>query len=119
MTMQKQRRTQRAASAARANVTALVYVRALVCLLALGIFASGALARFRQPSAEYQARRAALRAKVDGPVVIYGYTGHEDASEVAIFFQEPYFYYLTGHDQPGAVLLLVPDPPAGKSDALK
>ena len=72
-------------------------------------------ARFRQPSTEYQARRAQLRAKVDGPVVVFGYTGHEDASEVAIFFQEPYFYYLTGHDQPGAALLLVPDVANGKA----
>ena len=68
-----------------------------------------AQARFRQPSDEYAARRAKLRAAVDGPIVIFGYTGHEDASEVAVFFQEPYFYYLTGHDEPGAVLLLIPD----------
>jgi Xaa-Pro aminopeptidase len=46
---------------------------------------------------------------VDAPIVIFGYTGHEDASEVAVFFQEPHFYYLTGHDQPGAALLLIPD----------
>ena len=73
-------------------------------------------ARFRQPSAEYQARRAKLRAKLDGPVVIFGYTGHEDASEVALFFQEPHFYYLTGHDEPGAaVLLLLPDSANGKA----
>jgi Xaa-Pro aminopeptidase len=51
---------------------------------------------------------------VDGPVLIFGYTGHEDASEVAIFFQEPYFYYLTGHAQPGAALLLIPDAGNGK-----
>jgi len=74
-----------------------------------------AQARFRQPNEEYQARRTKLRAAVDSPVVIFGYTGREDASEVAVFFQEPYFYYLTGHDEPGAVLLLIPDPPAGKS----
>jgi Xaa-Pro aminopeptidase len=73
-----------------------------------------AQARFRQPSGEYQARRAQLRAKVDGPVVIFGYTGHEDTSEVAIFFQEPYFYYLSGHDEPGAALLLIPDAPNAK-----
>jgi Xaa-Pro aminopeptidase len=76
---------------------------------------SFAQARFRQPSAEYQARRAQLRARVDGPIVIFGYTGHEDASEVAIFFQEPYFYYLTGHDEPGAALVLIPDAPNAKS----
>ncbi len=65
-------------------------------------------ARFRQPNEEYKARRDKLMSSVDGPVVIFGYTGHEDASEVAVFFQEPYFYYLTGHDEPGAALLLTP-----------
>ena len=89
--------------------------RVAACLLALGVFSCATLARFRQPSAEYQARRAALRGKIDGPVLVFGYTGHEDASEVAIFFQEPYFYYLTGHDEPGAMLLLVPDAPNGKA----
>ena len=67
-------------------------------------------ARFRQPSAEYQARREKLSSLLDAPLVLFGYTGHEDASEVAVFFQEPYFYYLTGHDEPGAVLVLVPKP---------
>ena len=52
---------------------------------------------------------------LDAPVVIFGYTGHEDASEVAVFFQEPYFYYLTGHDEPGAALLLIPAPAGGKT----
>ena len=93
----------------------LAFVRVFTCLLAVGIFSLAAPARFRQPSAEYQARRAALRGKVDVPVVVVGYTGHEDASEVAIFFQEPYFYYLTGYDEPGAVLLVVPDVANGKS----
>jgi len=84
-----------------ARCASLILVASLACLLAQ--------ARFRQPSAEYRARRAQLRAKMDGPIVIFGYTGHEDASEVAIFFQEPYFYYLSGHDEPGAALLLIPD----------
>jgi Xaa-Pro aminopeptidase len=74
-----------------------------------------AQARFRQPSEEYAARRAKLRAAVDGPIVIFGYTGHEDSSEVARFFQEPNFYYLTGHDEPGAALLLIPDNSPDKS----
>ena len=83
-------------------------------VLAASFVCCPAQGRFRQPSAEYQARRAQLRAKVDGPIVLFGYTGHEDASEVAIFFQEPYFYYLSGHDEPGAALLLIPDAPSGK-----
>ena len=37
------------------------------------------------------------------------------ASEVAVFFQEPYFYYLSGHDEPGAALVLIPAPPSGKT----
>jgi Xaa-Pro aminopeptidase len=82
-------------------------------ILALACACSVAQARFRQPNEEYQARRAKLRAAVDAPVVIFGYTGHEDASDVHIFFQEPYFYYLTGHDQPGAALLLIPDSHSG------
>ncbi|MGD0957095.1 MAG: Xaa-Pro peptidase family protein [Candidatus Acidiferrales bacterium] len=88
---------------------------AALALLAVFCVVQLAQARFRQPNEEYQARRGKLRAAVDGPVVIFGYTGHEDASEFAVFFQEPYFYYFTGHDEPGAALLLIPDSPAGKS----
>lgn len=75
-----------------------------------------AQARFRQPSEEYAARRAKLRAAVDGPIVIFGYTGHEDASEVAVFFQETNFYYLTGFSQPGAALVIVPNRPASGAE---
>jgi Xaa-Pro aminopeptidase len=89
-------------------------LRATLALLAALLVAMVLPARFRQPSAEYQARRAKLRAALDGPFVLYGYTGHEDASEVALFYQEPYFYYLTGHDEPGAVVVLIPGV-AGKS----
>lgn len=73
-----------------------------------------AQARFKQPNAEYQARRTRLRGEVDGPVVIFGYTGRQDAGEVAIFFQEENFYYLTGYSEPDAALLLIPDAPNGK-----
>jgi Xaa-Pro aminopeptidase len=72
-----------------------------------------AQARFRQPNAQYQARREKLRAALDGPIVLYGYTGQEDMSEVAVFFQEPNFYYLSGHNEPGAALLLIPNSPTG------
>lgn len=90
-------------------------LRCLVILLALPIVAYIVEARFPQPHEEYQARRAKLRAAVDGPVVIYGYTGNEDTSEYAIFFQEPNFYYLSGHTEPGAALVLIPSAPAGKA----
>jgi Xaa-Pro aminopeptidase len=85
------------------------FSRAAVAAITILLIAISLSARFREPSAEYQARRAKLRAVLDAPFVLYGYTGHEDASEVALFFQEPYFYYLTGHDEPGAAIVLVPD----------
>jgi Xaa-Pro aminopeptidase len=85
-------------------------IAAVVLLLSAGI----ATARFRQANEEYAARRAKLVTQVDGPVVVFGHTGHEDLSEFALFFQEKNFYYLTGDDEPGGAVLLIPDPPAGK-----
>src|SRR5208282_4344099 len=90
-----------------------VAFRYAVLLLALGAASYLAEARFPQPHEEYQARRSKLRATVDAPIVLYGFTGNEDTSEVAVFFQEPYFYYLTGHSEPGAALVLIPDATAG------
>ena len=71
--------------------------------------------RTREPASVYAERRAKLRAQIDGPVVLFGYTGKEDASPSAIFYQEEDFYYLTGHNEPGAALVLVPDAPEDKS----
>src|ERR1700730_9255870 len=89
-------------------------VRWILLLLAFPLASCLAQARFRQPNAEYQSRRAKLRAAETGPIVVFGYTGHEDASEQAVFFQEESFYYLTGEEEPGAALLLIPDVPDGK-----
>jgi Xaa-Pro aminopeptidase len=72
-------------------------------------------ARFPQPAAEYQARRAKLRGQLDGPAVLFGYTSRNDAGEVAVFFQDEDFYYLTGYSEPDAALLLIPDAAGGKS----
>jgi Xaa-Pro aminopeptidase len=83
-----------------------VAAAATVCVLI--VCAQMAHARFRQPNDEYQERRSKLAAGLDGPVVVFGYTGREDASEVAVFFQEESFYYLTGHSEPGAALVLLP-----------
>jgi len=86
-------------------------LRAACILLFLQLCLIVGHARFKQPNDEYQGRRTGLRSSVDGPVVIFGYTGHEDSSEVAIFFQEENFYYLSGYDYPGAALVLIPDLP--------
>jgi Xaa-Pro aminopeptidase len=91
---------------------------ALRCALAAIAISFGALlvgARFPQPAAEYQARRAKLRGEVDGPVVLFGYTSRNDAGEVAVFFQDEDFYYLTGYSEPDAALLLLPEGEAEKS----
>ena len=88
------------------------FTRIALCVFAaLLIFAPAAHAQFRQrePNGEYAARRARLRAQVDAPIVIFGYTGKESASEAYVFNQENNFYYLTGHNEEGAALLLIPD----------
>lgn len=90
-------------------------VRALCAALCLLAVVSAGAAREREPNASYAERRARLRAQVSGPVIIFGYTGQEDASPAYVFNQEHYFYYLTGHNEPGAAMLVVPDPPAGQT----
>ena len=54
-------------------------------------------------------RRAKLVAAVNAPIVLFGYTGHEEANPSYVFMQEENFYYLTGHNEEGAALLLVPE----------
>lgn len=94
--------------------TRTVLLRGILLILNLGFASFLALARYPQPSAEYQARRAKLRSETNGPVVIFGYTGHQYSGEVAVFFQDENFYYLTGYNEPDAALVLVPDAPNGK-----
>ncbi len=88
--------------------------KAFLAFLAVLAVACAAHAREREPLPAYAARRAKLRATVTGPVVLFGYTGKEEASPSYVFNQEEDFYYLTGHNEPGAALLLVPDSAAGK-----
>jgi len=63
----------------------------------------------REPLSVFAERRARLAAAVDAPVVLFGYTGHEEANPSYVFMQEENFYYLTGHNEEGAALLLVPE----------
>jgi len=72
-------------------------------------------AREREPDSVYAERRAKLRAQFDGPVVLFGFTGRENEAPSYVFNQEENFYYLTGHNEPGAALLLIPNPPNGRS----
>src|ERR1700678_821463 len=92
----------------RAAIAGAIVMCASAVLL---MSAAPARAQFRQrePNSEYAARRGRLRAREDAPVVIFGDTGKESASEAYVFNQETNFYYLTRHNEEGAALLLIPD----------
>ncbi len=84
-------------------------LRGCVTLLVLACIAPALGAWEREPLSVFAARRAKLLATLNAPVVLFGYTGHEEANPSYVFMQEENFYYLTGHNQEGAALLLVPD----------
>ncbi len=75
----------------------------LLCVLAsiATAFAADPIARD-----EYHARRTELRKKLDGVLVLFGYT--EGADEVYRIEQNSNFQYLTGWTEPGAIVLLSP-----------
>jgi Xaa-Pro aminopeptidase len=88
---------------------------AVFCLLAILLAALAATLpadaqqrREREPNSIYAQRRAKLAAQVDGPILLLGYTGREEESQSYVFAQEENFYYLTGHNEEGAALLLLP-----------
>jgi len=62
--------------------------------------------REREPNDVYAARRARIAAQIDAPVILQGYTGREEISEAYIFAQEDNFYYLTGHNEEEAGLII-------------
>jgi Xaa-Pro aminopeptidase len=64
--------------------------------------------REREPNSVYAERRAKLAAQIDCPIVLWGLTGREESSQTYIFEQEENFYYLTGHNEEGASLLIFP-----------
>jgi Xaa-Pro aminopeptidase len=68
----------------------------------------------REPNSVFAERRAKLMSTITEPVLLFGYTGHEEANPSYDFVQEENFYYLTGHSEEGAALLLVPSAAAEK-----
>ncbi|HUE43702.1 MAG TPA: Xaa-Pro peptidase family protein [Candidatus Sulfotelmatobacter sp.] len=106
----------------------LASVAMVCCIAAIATSAPSARAqqrREREPNSVYAARRAKLAAEVDAPIVSWGYTGREEFSEASIFAQEENFYYLTGHNEEGAALVIFPSKsasggngPDGKSEIL-
>ena len=80
-------------------------------VLAFSFLASSVQAqerREREPNSVYAERRAKLASQVDAPIVLWGFTGREEISQDYIFAQEENFYYLTGHNEEGAGLIVLP-----------
>jgi Xaa-Pro aminopeptidase len=85
-------------------------------LLSLAYIAATARAqehREREPNSVYAERRAKLAAQADGPIILWGFTGREEVSQAYVFAQEENFYYLTGHNEEGAGLIILPAGPKG------
>ncbi len=81
---------------------------ALLCLACLSAASYSQERRASEPNSVYAERRAKLAARADGPIVLWGFTGREEVSQNYIFEQEENFYYLTGHNEEGAGLIILP-----------
>jgi len=75
-------------------------MRLISLALALGSLAAAA-------APEYHARREALTKAIPQAVFVF-FGGTQTKEDLARFYQEPNFYYLTGWKQPGATLLIDP-----------
>ena len=88
-----------------------------ICLAALILFgfavsvspAQAQQRREREPNSAYSGRRAKIASEVDAPVILWGLTGREEFSQAYVFAQEDNFYYLTGHNEEGAGLIIMPE----------
>ena len=87
----------------------------LVSLACLATVARSQERREREPNSVYAERRAKLAAQVDGPIVLWGFTGREEIAQTYIFEQEENFYYLTGHNEESAGLIVLPANKGGDS----
>ena len=86
----------------------------MICAIIAGAtFAAGpARAWEKEPVQAYHERRARLVAETgDGLIVLFGYREEDIAASTTPFRQNENFYYLTGWDDPGAMMLLVPQVP--------
>ena len=92
------------------SVSISVFSAGLTLLSLLFTFSSAQAQqrRDREPNSVYMERRTKLAAQLDGPVVLLGYTGKEEEAQTYIFAQEENFYYLTGHNEEQAALILLP-----------
>lgn len=84
-------------------------------LLALGMMLAASLpatAWERGPLTQFHDRRARLVNETgDGIIVMFGYREADVAATVTAFHQNENFYYLTGWNQPEAIMMVVPKVP--------
>ena len=82
----------------------------VVVAILTGALAAGAWER--EPDSAFHQRRARLIRDTggDGVVVLFGYRAADVAASVTQFRQNEEFYYLTGWNEPDAIMLLVPKP---------
>jgi Xaa-Pro aminopeptidase len=71
--------------------------------------------REREANSVYAARRAKLAAQIDSPILLWGFAGREESAQTYIFAQEDNFYYLTGHNEEEAGLIILPPQKIGAS----
>lgn len=85
----------------------------VILLACVGLMASAPKVRAqqrrdREANSVYAERRAKLASEVEAPIVLWGFTGREESSEAYVFAQEEDFYYLTGHNEEGAAMIIWP-----------
>jgi Xaa-Pro aminopeptidase len=90
------------------NLWSAAFSLLCVAVMLAGMPANAQQRREREPNSVYAARRAKLAASVDAPIVLTGLNGREVDSQSYVFAQEENFYYLTGHNEEGAGLILLP-----------
>jgi Xaa-Pro aminopeptidase len=109
-------RPQRRPARRKREFTAAAAIPSILICLGACFAANAARAqerREREPNSVYLERRAKLTAQVDCPIVLLGLTGHEESSQAYVFEQEENFYYLTGHNEEGAGLIILPAKSSG------
>ena len=79
----------------------------MLCLAYIAATARAQERREREPNSVYAERRGKLAAQADGPIILWGFTGREEESQAYVFAQEENFYYLTGHNEEGAGLIIL------------
>src|SRR6267154_3822781 len=92
----------------------LILVPLAVCLAAFPACAQER--RDREPNSVFADRRAKLAAQIESPIILWGLTGREESSQTYIFEQEENFYYLTGHNEEGAGLIILPAAKSATND---